>query len=185
MEAMVERLCQRLDQLDEPVVLVGHSMGGAIISNLAELRPQKVAQLVYVTALLLASGERTATALSASASSPHVRLSANGTWIEVDPVGARDLFYGHCSDDDVALARCLLVPEKAAVSATPVIVSMSAGDEFHATMPSARATPPSRSRCNAACKRPCPASPPIRSKRTTPHFFRSPIASWRFSRRLP
>jgi pimeloyl-ACP methyl ester carboxylesterase len=123
MDAMVDDLCQRLDAVAEPVVLVGHSLGGAVISNLAERRPEKVAKLVYVTAFLLASGESTATALAADAFSPHVRVSTDGVWIDVEPSGLKALFYAGCSDDDVALARALLVPEQVAVSAAPVSVS--------------------------------------------------------------
>jgi len=39
-----------------PVVLVGHSMGGATISDVAENVPESVATLVYLTAFLLAPG---------------------------------------------------------------------------------------------------------------------------------
>ncbi len=38
-----------LDQLDEKVVMLGHSMGGLAISAAAELRPDKVGALVYLS----------------------------------------------------------------------------------------------------------------------------------------
>lgn len=41
---------------DEPVILVGHSLGGAVISLCAEICPQRIKRLVYVTAWLLKSG---------------------------------------------------------------------------------------------------------------------------------
>ena len=41
----------------EPVILVGHSMGGIVISSAAEGRPDRVARLVYVAAFLLRDGE--------------------------------------------------------------------------------------------------------------------------------
>ena len=41
----------------EPVVLVGHSMAGAVISRAAEQIPEDIAQLVYLTAYLPRSDE--------------------------------------------------------------------------------------------------------------------------------
>lgn len=46
-----------LNDLDHNVVLVGHSLAGAIISNVAEQVPGKIDRLVYVTAFLLKDGD--------------------------------------------------------------------------------------------------------------------------------
>ena len=45
LEAQADRVIAFLDSLSEPVVLVGHSAGGAVISLVAEARPQKVEKL--------------------------------------------------------------------------------------------------------------------------------------------
>lgn len=41
----------------EPVVLVGHSRGGVVISQVAELVPQRIRLNVYLTAILMRDGE--------------------------------------------------------------------------------------------------------------------------------
>jgi pimeloyl-ACP methyl ester carboxylesterase len=41
----------------EPVVLLGHSRGGLVISEAAERTPQRIRQLVYLSAILLEDGE--------------------------------------------------------------------------------------------------------------------------------
>ena len=45
-----------LHAADEPVVLVGHSRGGVVISQAAEIAPERIRALVYVTAVLLPDG---------------------------------------------------------------------------------------------------------------------------------
>jgi pimeloyl-ACP methyl ester carboxylesterase len=57
LQAYVDSVCKILDAQREPVILVGHSMGGAIITQVAEYRPAKIKTLVYVTAVLLKNGE--------------------------------------------------------------------------------------------------------------------------------
>ena len=53
LETYADYLCGWLDSQDGPSVLVGHSLGGISISRTAELRPDKVAVLVYLSAVLL------------------------------------------------------------------------------------------------------------------------------------
>jgi pimeloyl-ACP methyl ester carboxylesterase len=47
----------------DPVVLVGHSFGGSIISRVAELRPERCRCLVYYSAFVPRDGERVADSL--------------------------------------------------------------------------------------------------------------------------
>jgi len=57
LHSYVETVVDAIDQLDHKVVLVGHSMAGAVISHVAERRPEKIEKLVYVAAFLLKSGD--------------------------------------------------------------------------------------------------------------------------------
>ena len=52
LQSYADRISQVLDAEPEPVVLVGHSSGGMIISQAAEQRPDKVKLLVYLAAIL-------------------------------------------------------------------------------------------------------------------------------------
>jgi pimeloyl-ACP methyl ester carboxylesterase len=56
MDAYVKAVTDVLDAQPEPVILVGHSLGGIVISQAAEYRPEKVRALVYLCAFLLPSG---------------------------------------------------------------------------------------------------------------------------------
>jgi pimeloyl-ACP methyl ester carboxylesterase len=115
-------------------MLVGHSMGGLVISRAAELRPAKIEKLVYVAAFLLPSGatilEATSTGANARAMTDLV-INEDGSAAAVKPESIRHVFYADCEDSDVALARTLLVPQALAVSVTP----LSTTDENWGSVP--------------------------------------------------
>ena len=56
MDSYVNSIINTLDSQDEPVILVGHSFNGITINRVAELRPEKVKHLIYVTAFLVPNG---------------------------------------------------------------------------------------------------------------------------------
>ncbi|HNV55188.1 MAG TPA: alpha/beta fold hydrolase, partial [Pseudomonadales bacterium] len=57
LQGYVESLCDLIETIGQPVVLVGHSMGGIVISQLAQQRPERIERLVYLTAMLPRSGQ--------------------------------------------------------------------------------------------------------------------------------
>jgi pimeloyl-ACP methyl ester carboxylesterase len=50
-------ISQLLDNIENNVVLIGHSMGGMVISQVAEQRPEKISQMVYLSAYLPKNGQ--------------------------------------------------------------------------------------------------------------------------------
>ncbi len=124
LHAQADRVIELLDTLTTPVILVGHSAGGPVISTVAEARPERIAKLVYVTAYLLPAGS---SIVSVIAGDPGSRVSANlvgrpdGT-VFVKAEGVRDVFYGTSDDADVSLARSLLKPIGFLPTTTPVAV---------------------------------------------------------------
>src|SRR5262245_47288139 len=61
----VSSVLEALDVESYPVVLVGHSFGGSVISRVAELRPERCRSLVYYSAFVPRDGERVADSLPA------------------------------------------------------------------------------------------------------------------------
>lgn len=113
-----ERIFQRLnDLLDgevEPVILVGHSSGGMLITVLANLRPEKVKTLVYLSAFLLPPGvlpRALAEADTESILSSSLLVDEQRRVVLVKPEAAKAVFYADCTDEDAAWATRLLVPE--------------------------------------------------------------------------
>jgi pimeloyl-ACP methyl ester carboxylesterase len=114
----------------EPAIVVGHSRGGIVISQAAEAAPDKVAVLIYLTALMLPDG---ASAMSLPQimqeegfGSPPIgivpRPTADGTAF-APPANAGELFYGTSSADDRAWAEPQLGLEPTAPLMTPISVS--------------------------------------------------------------
>jgi pimeloyl-ACP methyl ester carboxylesterase len=126
LQAYADRVCDILDTQSEPVVLVGHSMGGVVITQAAEYRPDKVKKLVYLTAFLLQNGEfmlqygeidKEALVL------PNLIMAEDQSSATVNEEVLKAAFCGDCSDKDFERARSLLVPQAAAPLATPVNTS--------------------------------------------------------------
>lgn len=57
MAAYVQRVVEAADAIDGKIVLVGHSLGGAIITQVAERIPHKIERLVFVAAILPRNGQ--------------------------------------------------------------------------------------------------------------------------------
>lgn len=133
-EDYVDRVLSAIDTFDEPVVLVGHSMSGMVISQVAERRPADIEALVYLTAYLPADGE--------SMIDQRVEgslISRNFTVDEERGVGIvssealEQLFYADCSKSDLALARSLVRPEPLEPLSSPVSISDDRFGTIHRT----------------------------------------------------
>lgn len=126
LQAYADSICKILDAQPEPVILVGHSMGGVVITQAAEYRPEKVRTLVYLTAYLLRNGESIAQGAQRDTESllpPNLVFSEDFSYCTVKDEVIRETFYGDCSDEDVARAMSLIVPQSASPFLTPVDIS--------------------------------------------------------------
>ncbi len=123
----VQRTCEVLAAQAEPVILVGHSSGGNIISVAAERTPMKIEKLVYLTAYLLRDGEtirqNNQNYNKDSLLAPNALLDASRTSITLRPEKLKEILYGDCSDEDIARAKRLLVPEALQTLGAPVHVT--------------------------------------------------------------
>jgi pimeloyl-ACP methyl ester carboxylesterase len=126
LQKWTDSVCEHLDEEDEPVILVGHSRAGAVISQAAEERPQKVHTLVYLAAYLLADGEsvsQTALKDERSLVAPNMVLAPDRKSSTLRDAVIKDALYGECSQEDVILAQSLLAPEAIAPLTTPIRTS--------------------------------------------------------------
>ena len=102
-----------LDQIDGPVVLLGHSFGGVAITT-AALDNKNVKHLVYLTAVM----PDTDGAIPPNLPNPEllgaIQAAEDGsTTVQADLI--RQIFYHQCSDKDVERAMSQLVRDEAAI----------------------------------------------------------------------
>lgn len=126
LEAYAGRVIEVIDAIDQPVILVGHSMGGIVISTVAEARPERVEKLVYLSAFLLPNGSSlldVAAQDAGSLATPNLIVKPAEGVVDVNRDALREIFYGNCEREDLNLARVLVKPNPLAPFATPLVLS--------------------------------------------------------------
>ena len=123
LDAYVKRACDVAGAQGEPVILVGHSMGGRVITQAAECCPDSIDTLVYLTAALLKNS------VSQTPDNPQMTneqraalgiLSEDGLSRSLRPEVAKDLFYNDCSDEDVERAKSLVCDQAVEPTTRPM-----------------------------------------------------------------
>ena len=110
----------------EPVILVGHSLGGIVLSQIAERYPTKIQQLVYLTAYLLPDGETVLQAAQRDTDAlafSHAVVDETGTSFTYPPEKLQDFFYADCSEEDIKHAKQLTVPQSLQPGDVPLQVT--------------------------------------------------------------
>ena len=100
--------------LASPVILCGHSRGGIVVSQAAELAPEAFAALVYVSGALIPNGRSMYDVLGANMESGPFGKAlipvADGLGLNLAPEAAISYFYNLCTpEDQAACARQLAV----------------------------------------------------------------------------
>jgi pimeloyl-ACP methyl ester carboxylesterase len=110
----------------EPVTLVGHSRGGIVISRAAELAPERLRRLVYVSAYLLTARTSLAESARADAESlvpPNMIPAVGGLTCHLRAEVIRAALFGQCTDADYEYAVARMTPEPLKPQVTPLKVT--------------------------------------------------------------
>lgn len=123
LQSYTDRICAVAGAQAEPVILLGHSMGGVAITQAAENCPDKVEALVYMCAFLPRNGDSLLTWAQQDAGSmvnqTTMEPRGDGTF-DFSREHCREAFYALCADEDVAFAQSRLVAQSGAPFGAPV-----------------------------------------------------------------
>jgi pimeloyl-ACP methyl ester carboxylesterase len=129
LEDYIERVATAVEAAGEPVILVGHSMGGVTSSAFSERRPDSVARLVFLSAIVPADGEaglplfQEAGPDSVLLADGAIVIAADGSVATIPPEFAIPAFYERCSPQDVGWATPQLCPEPLVPLMTPLTLT--------------------------------------------------------------
>jgi pimeloyl-ACP methyl ester carboxylesterase len=105
-----------LDAAAEPVIIVGHSMGGMVVSAAVDASPAKVHRLVYIAAVIPRDGESMMEASGLEfwpneALMGGMRPAEGGASHYISAAAARATFFSDLSEEDAAAAYSRLTPQ--------------------------------------------------------------------------
>ncbi len=122
MASYVKTVAEAIKPLDHKVILVGHSMAGAIVSQVAELMPEKVERLIYVAAFLLRSGDSVLEAMQRDPDGeflPALTFAEDQSYATASEKVLRDIAFHDLDETDILRA----VPRMAEKQATEPFAS--------------------------------------------------------------
>lgn len=127
LDACAERVCKVLAGRPAPAVLVGHSMGGVVVTQAAANCPDRVASLVFVAAFMPSNGQSLLD-LTRLPEGESDMIQANLV-VEGDPPlaslseeAAAAAIFNCCTPEQTAMAAARMRPQAVAVFATPIEV---------------------------------------------------------------
>ena len=123
-----------LDLLEEPVILVGHSLGGLVISAVAEQRPNKIECLIYLAAFLLKDNQSVLDISVQDTTSlifPNTIIDNTKQLVYLNSENVVDLFYEDAPESAIILSEKLLTPEPL----MPISTRLKLTDENYGSVP--------------------------------------------------
>jgi pimeloyl-ACP methyl ester carboxylesterase len=119
----VDTVVKAIEAQPGEVVLVGHSMGGIVLSMVAERIPDRISSLVYVAAYLLPSGQSVVQASQAATDSvvgANMVFAPDYSTVSIKPEALREAFAADASDADFEQLRTRTRPEPTGPFNTPL-----------------------------------------------------------------
>jgi pimeloyl-ACP methyl ester carboxylesterase len=126
LDAYISKVSAAVDAAGDSVVLVGHSMGGIVISGVAEQKASKIDKLVYVAAFVPKDGDSLVSLASTDMAShlgKSVTLDMMTGLAKLPTDQLQDIFCADCTADEAASLVSHYRDEPIAPLATPVHVT--------------------------------------------------------------
>lgn len=139
-EVTLDAYARRVNELlaaGPPAVLVGHSMGGMVVTQAASRAPDHVAALVYLCAFVPADGEALLTLTgtpegAADQIQANIVISGDPPVAQLPDDASRAAIYGCCGEEQIAWALPRRRPQPVAPMTNPFKLDQSRAEAFAA-----------------------------------------------------
>lgn len=124
--AWADQIADVLREREKPVILVGHSRSGLVISEVAQRVPEKIKRLIYLAAFLLPDGEtigRTAATIDRGVTPDVIEPGSTDGFVVIRRGLAVPLLYNRCGAQDAAASVDRLVPDPISSFTAPASLS--------------------------------------------------------------
>lgn len=118
-------VCEQIARCGTPIIVVGHSSAGAVITAATELVPERIEALVYVAAVIPENGGRMGDAMDGQdpALLETFQWADDGRSARISENGARTFLYHRCPASDVEAAIPRLTAEPLGPFEDPIATS--------------------------------------------------------------
>lgn len=126
MSSYISAISDLVEGLPSPVTLIGHSMSGAVVSGVAEQRPDALEKVIFLAAYIPADGECLADLAKIDPES-HAKMSkvdvSGITAVSIKQGNLGDAFYNDATPEQIAWAEDRIKLQAARTFRTPVRLS--------------------------------------------------------------
>ncbi len=126
LDSYVDTVSDEIAKAQGEVVLVGHSMAGVVISQVAERIPERISCLLYASAYLLEDGEAIVKASEIAVDSlvgPNMVPAPDWSTISIKAEALKEVFAADAPAEELNRLQSLARPEPAAPFNTPIHVT--------------------------------------------------------------
>jgi pimeloyl-ACP methyl ester carboxylesterase len=112
LQAYVQKVKDEILKLNEPVVLVGHSLAGFVVSQVAEEIPDKIEKLLFIAAMIPYEGKTVFDIVNADTESQLLQnliFAEDKSWATVNEETLKNVVYNKASAEQIAEAAPNLV----------------------------------------------------------------------------
>jgi len=126
LEKYVESIREIINKTDKEIVLVAHSMGGFIASQVAELEYKRIEKIIYIASLIPKNNETISGMLQMDKTSKLMQGSAfseDKKFVELNLNRINEVLYNNCSNEDIEFGRSKICKQALLPFITPIKLS--------------------------------------------------------------